>query len=129
MKIIDTDIAIDHFHGNRAALDYFAENLAAGQILGISVVTLAEFMGGMRAGEEARTERLLSLFAILDVNEDIARRAALYLRHYRASHHIELGDALIAATAAHHNAEIVTRNIKHYPMPDVTLETPYTRGK
>lgn len=47
MRIIDTDIAIDHFHGHRAALDYFAENLVSGQILAISVVTLTEFMGGI----------------------------------------------------------------------------------
>ena len=25
IKLIDTDIAIDHFHGNQAARDYFAE--------------------------------------------------------------------------------------------------------
>src|SRR3990172_8106104 len=48
MKLIDTDIVIDHFHGHRAALEYFAETLAGGEALAISVVTLAELTGGMR---------------------------------------------------------------------------------
>lgn len=129
MKIIDTDIAIDHFHGHRAALDYFADNLAAGQVLAISVITLAEFMAGMRKGEQERTERLLRLFSVLDANEAIAYRAAAYLREFRVSHNLELGDALIAGTAAYHSAELVTRNQKHYPMQDIVIAKPYERGK
>jgi len=129
MKLIDTDIAIDHFHGHQAALDYFAETLAAGEVLAISVITLTELASGMRLGEEARTERLLKLFTLLDVNEPIGRRAATYLRQFRPSHRLELGDALIAATAAHHKAELITRNSKHYPMRDVRVTAPYERGR
>lgn len=128
MKVIDTDIAIDHFHGHRAALDYFAETLAAGETLGISVVTLTEITAGLRPEELERTERLLHLFSILDVNEVIARQAGAYLNQFRRSHHVELGDALIAATAAHHGAELITRNLKHYPMSDLQVRAPYERG-
>jgi hypothetical protein len=31
MKLIDTDIAIDHFHRHQAALDYFIDTLASGE--------------------------------------------------------------------------------------------------
>ncbi len=129
MKLIDTDIAIDHFHGHQAALDYFAETLATGEILAISVVTLTELLSGMRSGEEELTERLMRLFVKLNVDETIARKAGDYLRQYRSSHRIELGDALIAATAVFHDAEIITRNTKHYPMNDVHVLSPYTRGR
>jgi hypothetical protein len=128
MKLIDTDIVIDHFHGHQAALDYFAETLAAGEILAISVVTLAELAGGMRPAEETRTERLLSLFTVVGVDEAIGRRAGAYLRQFRRSHNLELGDALIAATAASGGAEIITRNVKHYPMTDIRVTVPYERG-
>jgi predicted nucleic acid-binding protein len=129
MKLIDTDIAIDHFHRHQAALDYFAATAASGETLAISVVTLAELSGGMRAGEEARTERLLDLFTVLDVDETIARQAGAYLRQFRHSHRLELGDALVAATAAWHGAGLVTRNVKHYPMTDVQVIVPYERGR
>ena len=129
MKLIDTDIAIDHFHRHQAALDYFTHTATSGEPLAISVVTLTELAGGMRPGEEARTERLLDLFTVLDVDEAIGRQAGAYLRQFRHSHQLELGDAPIAATAALHGAELVTRNAKHYPMTDVQVLVPYERGR
>ena len=79
MILIDTDVLIDHFHGHRAALEYFAQVIATGETLAVSVVTLAEIASGMRPGEEARTEHLLSLFTVLDVNETIAWQSGMYL--------------------------------------------------
>ncbi len=128
MRLIDTDVLIDHFHGHAAALDYIADSLMSGETTAISAVTLTELLGGMRAGEENQTERLLALFIILPVDESIGRKAAAYLREYRRSHRLELGDALIAATAFVHRGEIVTRNAKHYPMTDIGVRVPYVRG-
>ena len=129
MKLIDTDVVIDHFHGHEPALNYFAAALAAGEVLAISVVTLTELTGGMRPDEETKTERLLEMFAVLNVNEAIGRQAGSYLRQFHRSHNVELGDALIAATAAQAGAELVTRNLKHYPMPDIHVTPPYERGR
>ncbi|MBK8049857.1 MAG: type II toxin-antitoxin system VapC family toxin [Anaerolineales bacterium] len=126
--MIDTDILIDHFHGNSSAQNYIAESLLNGEQLAISVVTLTELLAGMRAGEEVRTESLISLFRLCDVTPDIARRAGAYLNQYRKSNRLELGDAYIAATAAIHGAEVVTRNVKHYPMADIAVTEPYQRG-
>lgn len=128
MKLIGTDIAIDHFHGHRAALEYFTQTLIVGETLAISVVSLTEILAGMRTGERERTEKLFGLFTILEVDEEIARKAGEYMGLCR-SQHIELADALIAATAFVVQAELNTRNVKHYPMSDVTVEAPYARGK
>ncbi len=129
VKLIDTDILIDHFHGHQAAFDFITQQLIDGKTLAISVVTVTEFSGGMRSGEETRTEHLLSLFTVLNVDEAIARQAGLYLGQFRRSHRLELGDALIAATAQKAGANLVTRNIKHYPMPDISVIVPYERGR
>ena len=128
MKLIDTDIAIDHFHGHQAAQDYFTEMLTAGESLVISVITLTELVAGMRPGEESHTEKLLSLFTLLEVDEAIGRKAGDYLRQFGHSHRLELGDALIAASAALAGAELITRNLKHYPMTDIQVISPYERG-
>ena len=129
MKLIDTDIAIDHFHGNQSALEFFAQALTSGDPLYISVVTLTELLAGMRSGEEELTEKLLSLFTVIDVDNAIGRKAGEYLRQYSRSHKLDLGDALIAATTAMMGAELVTRNIKHYPMKDIQVIAPYERGR
>lgn len=128
MKLIDTDIAIDHFHGHRAALEYFTQTLLEGEVLAMSVVSLTEILAGMRAGEQERTEKLFNLFTIIDVDEQIARVAGQYLNEHRQKHQIELADALIAATASVVGAELVTRNLKHYPMRGLQIAAPYERG-
>ncbi len=116
MKLIDTDIAIDHFHGHQAAHDFFAETLAAGESLAISVVTLTELMAGMRPEEEAYTEKLLGLFVLLEVDEATGRKAGEYLREFARSHHLELGDALIAASAALSQAR--AHHAQYQTLPD-----------
>ncbi|GAB4578453.1 MAG: hypothetical protein Fur0022_11880 [Anaerolineales bacterium] len=102
--------------------------LGSGEILAISVVTLTELLSGMRPGEEKRTEQLFNLFTVLPINEEIGRTAGNYLRQFRKSHRLELGDALIAGTAFFHDAEVITRNLKHYPMRDIGVVAPYQRG-
>ncbi|HLO14824.1 MAG TPA: type II toxin-antitoxin system VapC family toxin [Anaerolineales bacterium] len=129
MKLIDTDIAIDHFHGNQSAREFFAQALASGEPLYISVVTLTELLAGMRPGEEELTKKLLSLFTVIDVDNTIGRKVAEYLCQFSRSHKMELGDALIAATASAMGAELATRNIKHYPMNDIRITAPYGRGR
>lgn len=129
MRLFDTDVLIDHFHGHQAALEFIATSLSQGETLAVSVVTLTELLGGMRPGEEERTERLLRLFTILPVDETVGRQAAVYLSQFRRDQRIELGDALIAATAHQHGAELFTRNLRHYPMTDITVTEPYQRGK
>jgi len=128
MKLIDTDIAIDHFHGHRQAFEYFSQSLAEGEILAMSVVSVTEILAGMRAGEQERTEKLFNLFVIIDVDEQIARKAGKYLNEYRVQKRIELADALIAASTFVAGAELITRNVKHYPMGDVRVVAPYKRG-
>jgi predicted nucleic acid-binding protein len=68
MKLIDTDIAIDHFHGNHSAREFFEDVLASGEPLCISVVMLTELLAGMRPDEEDLTEKLLSLFTVIEAD-------------------------------------------------------------
>jgi predicted nucleic acid-binding protein len=127
--VIDTDILIDHFHGNAAATVFIEEVLIAGSELFISVATVAEILAGMRPGEEEDTEALLSLFSVYPADEPLARMAGAYLNRYAASHALDLGDALIAATARATASELYTRNLRHYPMDDIVVKAPYERGR
>lgn len=128
MKLLDTDVLIDLFHGNLAARAYISQRSAENEQLAISAITLAEMMGGMRLGEEAATARLLNQFNVIDINAGIARQAGRFLRAYRDGYRVDLGDAIIAATAYLSGADIVTRNTRHYPMPEVLVIEPYQRG-
>ena len=126
--VIDTDILIDHFHGNVNATAFIERILLAGQELFVSIAAVAEILAGMRPGEEEDTEALLSLFSIHPADEPLARIAGAYLNQYAASHRLDLGDALTAATARVTGSELVTRNLRHYPMDDIVVKAPYERG-
>jgi predicted nucleic acid-binding protein len=125
VKVIDTDILIDHFHGIHAATDYITNALLADGELFISIVSVAEMLAGMRPEEKTATEELLALFTIQPADELIARIAGTYLHEFAKSNNLELGDSLIAGTARRLNAELVTRNVKHYPMKDIIVNVPY----
>jgi predicted nucleic acid-binding protein len=84
---------------------------------------------GMRPDEEDLTEKLLTLFTVIGVDPNMGRKAGEYLRKFTRSHNLDLGDALIAATAALTDADLVTRNVKHYPMTDIHVLVPYQRGR
>jgi predicted nucleic acid-binding protein len=127
--VIDTDVLIDHFHNVQAATDYIARSLLADGELFISSVSVAEILAGMRPGEEELTEALFDLFTVQPADEEVARIAGAYLHLFARTYRLELGDALIAATAKILGAELITRNTRHYPMTDIIIREPYSRGR
>jgi len=129
VRLIDTDVLIDHFHGVEVATDYIANALLADGELFISSISVTEILAGMRRGEEADTEAILALFTIYPADETVARMAGAYLNQFARSHRLDLGDGLIAATAKVLGAELITRNAKHYPMTDIVVRAPYERGR
>lgn len=127
--VLDTDILIDHFHGNAEATAFVQDALRRGETLIISVATVAEILAGLRQGEEEATNALLSLFTVQPADEPIGREAGAFLNRYGREHRLDLGDALIAATARAAGMTLYTRNIRHYPMVEIKVEEPYQRGR
>jgi len=125
VHLLDTDILIDFLRGRGDARAFLGRYEAAAEPPVISVVSVTELWAGMRPGEESATGALLSALRKIPLSEEIALAAGNMLRTYRRSHGIELGDALIASTAVELGATLITRNVKHYPMPALTVLRPY----
>jgi hypothetical protein len=124
-QLLDSDILIDFLRGRGAAWSLLTRWQVTGESLLISTVSVAEILAGAQRGEEKATERLFSVLEKIPVSESIARSAADFLRTYQRSHGLELGDALVAATALVAGATLITRNVRHYPMPQVRVLRPY----
>ena len=75
-------------------------------------------VGGM-SSPYRRLAQFLGAFEIIPLNAEIARPGGLYRRDYGPGHGGGQADALIAATAALHQARLVTLNARHYPMVEV----------
>jgi predicted nucleic acid-binding protein len=115
--LIDSDVLIAHLRGVPAAGQWLVGARSADGPLHVSVVSVAEITGGMRAHEKRQVWRLLASLRVEDVNEVVARRAGEFMRQFRASHSaIGLGDYLIAATADVRGYELATLNVRHFPM-------------
>ncbi|MCV6983568.1 type II toxin-antitoxin system VapC family toxin [Mycolicibacterium pulveris] len=125
MILVDSDILIAHLRGLEAARDWLIEARGEGP-LAISVVSIAELVGGMRSVERREVWQLLASFRTEPATEIVARRAGHFRRRYRASHPgIGLGDYLIAATADVKGYQPATLNVKHFPMFK-NLRPPFT---
>jgi hypothetical protein len=83
----------------------------------VCAVSEMELNAGARSqGEERRIEAVLSAFHWAPIDRNVFQRAGGLLRHFRASHGLDIPDALIAAAAEHHGLDLATLNVKHFPM-------------
>ena len=123
--LIDSDILIDHLRKKGIALDFLTAEVESETLLFVSVISRVEIFAGMKKGEEETVHGLFSILTPLDIDVSIADKAGEYLSKYSKSHALNIGDALIAATAKEMSLKLVTRNVKHYPMKDIELLMPY----
>jgi hypothetical protein len=73
----------------------------------------------MHHEEHAALDALFAAIHCIPIDAKIGVRAGDYLRRFAKSHHVELGDARIAASAAIRKLQLWTRNRRHYPMPEL----------
>lgn len=119
--LVDSDVLIEVSRARNAAIvTKWRELSESGALILFSPVTAAELWAGALPAESASLERLFDALVCVPTDEMVARRAGEYLRRYRESHAVELGDALIAASAVASGAQLWTRNRKHYPMSELS---------
>jgi len=120
--LIDSDILIEVNRARDTAILARWDQLSRGTTpLLCSPVTVAELRHGARQQELGALNAVFAAIPSIPIDFIIGIRAGEYLGQYAKSHNVELGDALIAATAALHNLSLWTRNRKHYPMKDITF--------
>ncbi len=120
--IVDSDILIDFFKKIPEAVTLIEQLGEIGNNV-ISVISIAELRSGWSEKEASiYLKHLYNLLGVISVTKDIAEKAVYYREKYRIKGvKLPLVDTFIAATAIVHNACLVTRNIKHYPMREVEI--------
>ena len=111
--IFDSDVLIWAIRGNEKA----ARAITSANDRALSVVSLMELLQGARSKLEVRQihRSLNSLhFRVLPLSETIGDTAVELIGQYALSHGLELGDALIAATAIEAGVPLYTANVKHF---------------
>lgn len=120
MRVLDTNTLIYYSRRETPVTEKIERWLLSDTLL-VSTVVEAELLAWPKlpSGHLLLLKQMLDLFTLVPVDSAIARRAASFRRTYR----VELFDAIIAATASHYQATLVTRNVKDFAkIKEITIE-------
>jgi predicted nucleic acid-binding protein len=117
MKLVDSTVAIDYLRAYPPAAELLERTFEEGESLAASEIVRFEVLAGARESELGRLDSFFAALNWIVVDERIARLAGWLSRRFRRSHAaIDAPDYLIAATALALDAELLTTNVKHFPM-------------
>jgi predicted nucleic acid-binding protein len=120
--LVDTDVLIWHLRGYPQATLRLDQLLA----LTISAVSYLEVLQGMRnRAELIAVQKMLQRrqATMLPITEAITARATELMEAMTLSHGLQMGDALIAATALERQSPLLTGNVKHFAaIPGLLIE-------
>lgn len=122
MKIVDTNIFIDHLRNHKPATNWLEKNTNE---LAFSAITETELLCGNSNNHKESREllmQLLSKHTKIIIDNPLAEIAGDIARKYQ----ISTPDSIIAASALCHNAELVTKNVKDFKkIPKLRVISPY----
>lgn len=122
--LLDSDVIIWCLRGKTETVD-FVHSLKTTCLPACSALSVLEVELGMKPGEEQATRLFLNSLRVIPVSREIARQAAQYIRKYKShGRQIDFVDSVIAATCLSEGLTLVTYNLKHYPMPEISKLSP-----
>ncbi len=123
--LFDTTVLIDLLTRRPKAVARLRALAERGAKMAISMVSVAEIYGGLAPGEEERTAKLLELFDVIPLSQDLARRTGeLAAARRRVGRSYTIDDMMIAATAIESRYQLYTTNKKDFEVPRLAFYTP-----
>ena len=120
--LLDSSVIIDTINRKKGRGELLMELLRQGHLLACCPINVTEVYAGMRPHEELRTTELLHSLQLCPISYAAARLAGSFKRdHARKGITLSTTDATIAAVAVHNQLILMTDNVKHYPMKEITL--------
>ena len=120
--LLDTSVIIDALNGKRNRDQLFNQLLQQGHLLACCSINVTEVYAGVRSHEETQTRELLESLQYFPVIWPVARLAGLLKRDYsRKGVTLATTDVTVAAVAIYHQLILITDNLKHYPMKELSV--------
>jgi hypothetical protein len=111
--LVDTDVLIWHLRGYPRA----TRRLDELGTLTLSLVSYLEVLQGIRnKAELLAVKKMLEKRSatLLPLTEAVSLHATTLMESLALSHGLQMGDALIAATAIAHRLPVLTANVRHF---------------
>lgn len=123
MLLLDTTVLIDALRGGVAADRIRALSVTADSAPFICAVNVEEIYRGLRAEEQETTNNFLQWMHIAPLGRREGAMAGRWRREFAAQGiTLSQADCLIAAATVGVGARLATDNVKHFPMPELTVE-------
>ena len=120
--LLDTSPVIDLQHDDKATWSYFYAAVANRTRLWGTPVLIAEFYSGVLLGEHPRVDEILSLLRYVSITPGIGHQSARYRYDFaRRGIQLQTADTLVAACARSIGADLLTGNVKDFPMTDIRV--------
>jgi predicted nucleic acid-binding protein len=114
--LLDADAIIDYLKGIASTIALIQDLGRQGHQLCVCAVVESEVYTGLPPQHRGQAEQLLDALEYLPTPRPAARRAGDWRGAYRAQG-IQLATT---AVAVEHDAALVTANLRHFPMPELT---------
>ncbi len=120
--LLDTTETIDYGRGHPPTVTLLNNLYEQGSSLGCCDVVIAEVYAGVKQKDRGNIEDLVEALRFYPADKKIARMAGQYINDFSQQViRLTVADALIAAVAISYRLVIITKNQKHYPMPEIKL--------
>ena len=121
--LLDTTIIIDHLRGDKKVNSYLEKIGQRGDIAGCCCINIAEIYSGMLEKEAEKTDRFINSLYYYEVTREISKVAGkLRQKYQKKGKTIATTDIIIGAAALIYDLILVTKNIKHYPFPELEMK-------
>lgn len=124
MVLCDTNIFISAFNGRQDTIDQL-DKIGLDEIV-LSAVTVMELFQGMGNKEElARMKKKIKYYDVVQIDEEVSRKAIEFIESHKLSHGLSIPDAIIGATSVVHQIPLYTYNIRDFDfLPGIILYQP-----
>ncbi|MCJ7472970.1 MAG: type II toxin-antitoxin system VapC family toxin [Actinobacteria bacterium] len=121
--LLDTTIIIDHLRGDKKVNSYLEKIGQRGDIAGCCCINIAEIYSGMLEKEAEKTDRFINSLYYYEVTREISKVAGkLRQKYQKKGKTLATTDIIIGAAALIYDLILVTKNIKHYPFPELEMK-------
>lgn len=121
MVLCDTNILIHAFNGNISTIEVL-EKIGFENIVLSSITTMELLQGMGNKAELAQMKKKIKYYDIIHFDRQISQKSIELIESFRLSHHLQIPDAIIGATAIVNKIELFTYNKKDFDfMPNIIL--------
>ena len=119
--LLDTNVLIDFSKGKEPAKSNITQLLATDEV-GICAINVAEFFTGLDQAQRAQWSEFFANLSYWEINLETAQQAGVIRYDYlKKGKQLTTADALIGATALREKAVVITRNVKDFPMVEISV--------